>query len=300
MPAERRQALYSLLLLGLIWGSGYTLARYAVTHGVTPLGYAFWQAFGPACLLSIQLSRHQNKAPAANRKTVYFYLICGLLGIAIPNANMYFSAQHVPAGLLAVLINTTPLFTTLFAWLSGEEKPRVLKTLGMICCVAGLFYLFAPHFSLPKHLHSPWLLTALISPICFASCAVYISHKQPKTLSPLRAARGMMLAATFWLLPIVLWKHHFYVLWQPPYGSQDAVILLEIALSTLGYFILFHLIKQAGAMYYSLTGGVVACTGLFWGWLIFHERLNQHQLVAVMAIILGITLCTWRLVRRQN
>lgn len=38
-----------------------------------------------------------------------YFFICGLIGIAIPNTNMYFIASHIPAGLLAVLVNTVPL-----------------------------------------------------------------------------------------------------------------------------------------------------------------------------------------------
>lgn len=47
------KALTLLLLLGFIWGSGYSLARYAMTHEVPPLGYSFWQALGPALLLTL-------------------------------------------------------------------------------------------------------------------------------------------------------------------------------------------------------------------------------------------------------
>ena len=35
-----------LISLGLVWGSGYAIARFAVTNGVTPLGYTFWQCLG--------------------------------------------------------------------------------------------------------------------------------------------------------------------------------------------------------------------------------------------------------------
>ena len=44
-------ALALLIFLGALWGSGYALARYAISAGVPFLGYAFWQTVGPACLL---------------------------------------------------------------------------------------------------------------------------------------------------------------------------------------------------------------------------------------------------------
>jgi drug/metabolite transporter (DMT)-like permease len=47
------RALILLLLLGVIWGSGYVIARYATLHNVPPLGYSFWQSLGPAVLVSL-------------------------------------------------------------------------------------------------------------------------------------------------------------------------------------------------------------------------------------------------------
>lgn len=47
------QSILLLIVLGFIWGSGYTLAKFAMTNGVNPLGYAFWQSLGPALLLTL-------------------------------------------------------------------------------------------------------------------------------------------------------------------------------------------------------------------------------------------------------
>jgi len=55
MKQYLRSPLSLLILLGVLWGSGYSLARYATTHGVAPLGYAFWQSLGPALLLSLYI-----------------------------------------------------------------------------------------------------------------------------------------------------------------------------------------------------------------------------------------------------
>src|SRR5580704_18054035 len=97
-----------LLLLGFIWGTGYSIARFATTNGVPPLGYSFWQSLGPAILIGL-LSRTGKSNIKISGPHLRYYLICGLTGIVIPNTNMYFASPHLPAGLLAVIVNTVPV-----------------------------------------------------------------------------------------------------------------------------------------------------------------------------------------------
>ena len=39
------------MLLGFLWGTAYTIARFVMTNGVNPLGYSFWLSLGPAILI---------------------------------------------------------------------------------------------------------------------------------------------------------------------------------------------------------------------------------------------------------
>jgi drug/metabolite transporter (DMT)-like permease len=286
--------LITLLLLGLIWGSGYTLARFCVTSGITPLGYSFWQSIGPAIILYL-ICLATSRTWQFSRQNIFFFLICGAFGIAIPNANMYFSAQHLPAGLLAVIVNTAPAFTILISWLIGEEKPRCLRLIGVGLCVAGLVILSLPNLHWHDGKSNIWLATTLITPLCFAIIATYSSHCRPKNLDVIQLASGMLLAASLLLTPIVLFTHNFYAIKISAMTLPDAAVLFEIILSTIGYILLFKLITKAGAVYYSLVGGVVACTGLFWAYMIFDEKLTLNTGIAVVTIIIGILMCTAQL-----
>lgn len=52
------KAVALLIILGIIWGSGYSLAKFAMTNGVSPLGYSLWQSLGPAVILAFFLLAH--------------------------------------------------------------------------------------------------------------------------------------------------------------------------------------------------------------------------------------------------
>ncbi|WP_019216314.1 DMT family transporter [Legionella tunisiensis] len=225
-------AVILLIILGFIWGSGYSLAKYAMTNGVPPLGYAFWQALGPALLLSLTSFITQNNALLQPRNWSYF-LICGLVGIAIPNTNMYFIAPHIPAGLLAVLVNTVPLLVYPLALAAGQERFDVWRILALALGMTGILLIIAPA---SEHLFSNWTLLALISPLCFALCSIYIAAYQPQKLNALQAASGMLLAASLLLTPTVIQQQAFYPL-STPFTTAKQVVLLEIVLSSLGYIL---------------------------------------------------------------
>lgn len=283
------KAIVLLIFLGFIWGSGYSLAKYAMTNGVPPLGYAFWQSLGPALLLTL-ICLFSGKTSLIKANYWPYFLVCGLVGIAIPNTNMYFIASHLPAGLLAVLVNTVPLLVYPMALITGQEKADFWRFLALLIGMIGILMILGINTA---GVLSAWTLLALLSPFGFALCSIYIAAKQPSELHSLEAASGMLLAASLLLTPLVLSQHAFYSLLGPLTLTKQ-VILLEIFLSSLGYLIFFVLIRIAGPVFYSLTGGVVAITGLFWGYILFSETPTSYQGSAVILVIFALFLLSWR------
>lgn len=283
------KAVILLILLGFIWGSGYSLAKFAVSNSVPPLGYSFWQSLGPAFLLLV-LGLLTKQSILFSPQYWPYFLFCGVVGIAIPNTNMYFIAQYIPAGMLAVLVNTVPLFVYPLALLSKQETVDGWRFFAIILGMSGIVLIIGIQLNF---FHSVWNGLALISPLSFALCSTYIGTRQPKALNALQAASGTLLAASLCLFPLVVHQQAFYPL-TPPYTLVKLVIILEIFLSTLGYVLFFSLIRLAGPVFYSLTGGVVALTGLFWGYIFFAETPTWIQRIAVGLIVLAIFLLSWR------
>jgi drug/metabolite transporter (DMT)-like permease len=281
-----------LIALGLIWGSGYTIARYAVTNGVTPLGYTFWQCLGPAIILTL-LSGAQKTKPTLSLNHIYFFVICGLIGIALPNTNMYFAAAHLPAGMLALLVNTVPILIYPLALISKQEKFDMVRFLAICLAIIGVLTLVIPKTSLPDKHAAIWVLIALLTPLCFAIFATYVNPKRPSDCSSLTVAAGMMCAATFILMPLVFATHNFFAI-HFPLTLPMYIILLEIVLSSLGYVLFLWLLKIAGPVYYSLVDGVVAATGIMWGIVIFNEQFNLWRGIAFILIFSAILLMTMR------
>jgi drug/metabolite transporter (DMT)-like permease len=274
-----------ILLLGILWGSAFSIARYAVTHGVAPLGYAFWQVLGPTFLLTLyRLKKRWHFS--FSYKYAGYCLILGLFGILLPNTNKYILAAHTPSGTLAIVTSTMPLFVYPIALLVKEERFCITRlfgvtigTLGILCIVLSKAVTININY---------WTALACLTPFCYALGTVYAVKKRPHDNSII-LAHGMLIASTLLLLPLVLTTHQFYPL-HYTHNPTTLAILLEILLSTLGYILLFELLKTAGSVCYSLTDGVVAITGLILGRLCFHETIHANTLLAVLCILLGIGL----------
>jgi len=293
-------ALGILLLLGIIWGSGYSIAKFAMENGVPPVGYAFWQSLGPAIVISFfAVSRKQ--VIRWHKQHLIFYLISGLSGIAIPNTNMYFIAKHLPAGILAVIVNTVPILTFPLALLAGAETFKWSRFFAILIGFTGILFILLPHKSLPNVTTSWWALMALISPLSFALCAIYINRYRPVNCSSIMASQGMLLSSSLFLIPLTVSTHSFYAL-LPPFSIAQWIVILEILLSSIGYILFFALLKIAGPVYYSMVGGIVAITGLIWAGIIFHEIPNTWNIIAILLILGAISMMSFsqQHIKRQS
>lgn len=283
-------ALGLLLSLGMTWGSGYAIAKYATQNGITPLGYAFWQSLGPAIVMVLITLGTRDRFGWSWQHWRY-YLTCGLLGIAIPNTNMYSVAPLLPVGLLAVLVNTAPILTYVLALVCRIEAFYQWRLVGVVCGISGIFCVLWPQMALSNAAMSWHIVQAMLSPLCFALCAVFIKRYYPANSSAMSLAAGMLVCSAVILAPLVFAKHAFYPLF-PLKSLADVLLLVEIGLSSLGYVIMFKLLKQAGPVYYSLVSAVVVLTSLFWGGKIFKEHLQLNELLAIALIFLGVGLVT--------
>lgn len=287
-------ALSTLIALGIIWGTGYSIARFAMLNGVSPLGYSFWQSLGPALVLG-SLAAYQGKLPRLSseqtRKSLLYYLICGLTGIIIPNTTMYFAAPHLPASILAMIVNTVPIIAYPLALLARLESFNWQRMTGIILALFALMFIILPDSSLPSPDMTSWVMLALITPLSFAVCSIYIARYQPAKIDSITLSVGMLSVSSILLMPLVIGTHSFY-LFHWPLTMPDGVVILEIMLSSLGYMLFFRLIRIAGPVYYSLVDTIVVLTGLFWGHLIFGERLNQWTSLAVYLILMALLLVT--------
>lgn len=299
-----------LFTLGIMWGSSFALARYAMMHGVLPIAYTFWHILGPVAVLLIINAKKFSALSALTvlRRHYKFFLVIATIGIVIPDLNKFFLANHLSSGALGVIINTIPFFIYPCALIAGEDRFRWSRWLGIMVGLTGILLLVTDGQAIEigtisenGNRHYWWTALALLSPFCYAICSVYIVKRRPAECTPTMLSLGMLSVAMILLLPITLATHasellttsltemqiHFHTVftWQ-----VIMVIALEITLTTIGYILLFELLYRAGSIYYSFTDGIVALTSLSWGALIFGEKITWYIAGGTTLIFLGIAI----------
>ena len=286
---KRKTLLYPyflLIALGVCWGTSFAIARYVLDQGLTPLGYAFWQNLGPALILCIlSLIKHKKIFQfQTNSSPILFFILTGGLGLCLPNLIMYYSAAHLPSGLVGLVVNTAPLFTYALSLLFRVEAFSFFRGMGV---AVGFFALL---LLLKVELHAPllWLVFSFLTPLCLSACTLLTVTKKPAGHSSLQLAAGMMLFSTLTLIPLVMQQQAFYPLKHM--GITEGIIVLEIILSTLGYLMFFELLRVAGPVFYSLVGSIVALSGVVWGAILHGERFGFSAYAGMGLVIASIAL----------
>jgi drug/metabolite transporter (DMT)-like permease len=279
-----------LIILGIDWASGYAIAGYCMTHGVNPYGYSFWQSFGPMVVLLVIHFIMKQKI-IFNKLTLKYITLSGVTGIVIPNLLIYISASHVPSGLLTILSNISPLFLYILALLFKEEKFSLIRCAAILIGFIGVIFIIADGQQLFKlQLGGAWLFIVLLIPVGYAFSAVYVSKFRPETGNSLNYALGMLVVSAIFNAPLVYFNQGFYALHSN--DTNTWLIILEALLSTLGYVLLFVIIKMVGAVYYTLVNTITALTGVIYGYFIFNQKYSNNIYLAIAFVILALVILT--------
>jgi len=281
-----------LVTLGAGWGVATAIARYVSVAGVPPLGYSFWTSLGAGTVL-VAVCLASGRAIPLSARHLRFYLVCGLTGTAVPTSNMFFVLAHIPAGLMAIVITTSPLITYGLALALGMERPDLRRALGIGLGLAGTALIVLPKGSLPHPSLTPFVILSFLTPTMYALNGIYASRHRPPESDSLALAAGMMGAAAIVLLPAMLLTGSFHPLWSQA-GLAEALILVHVAINALGFFLLFVLLSLAGPVYVSQIGYLVTLFGIAAGMIAFGERLSSLVWAAVVLVFAGVALVNAR------
>ncbi len=264
------------------------VSKVAIEGGIPPLGYAFWQALGPALVLLLVCALRRIRL-GLTRGEVLFYVTAGLLGITIPNINFFFVIGHIPAGVMAVVVATAPMLTYGFALMLGEERFGWRRAAGIGLGLAGALCLLLPRTSLPDPAMLGWVVLGFLTPAFYAANSLYSARRRPAGGHSLGLACGMMFGASLFQSAAMLASNSFYPLW-PPFALRDWALFGQIAISSVAYILFFEVLRLAGAVFFSQVGYIVTLTGLAWGMVVFGERHSGWLYLATGLIFAGLAL----------
>ena len=280
-----------LLVLGALWGLAFSLAKISRTNGVPPLGHAFWQASGAGLILYC-VCWARGIRPALSRAHIRYYLFAGLIGFAGPNANMVFTLNFVPVGVMAVMITTVPVITYILAIALRMERLAAMRALGVAFGLGGALLILLPSTSLPDPAMAVYAAIGLITPLLYAVANIGMARWRPQGRGghSLSLACGMTIAAGVGLCIAMLATGQTYLLGEDGWQLRDTAIAGQALITAVAFGIFFELLRMVGPVVAGAVGFAVTTGGILWGIAIFGETHSVWVWGAVVLVLIGLVL----------
>ncbi|MEO1724719.1 MAG: DMT family transporter [Pseudomonadota bacterium] len=287
----------ALFAVGSAWGLSQLFSKIAMSGTIQPLGAAAWQAIVGAGVALVALRLARRRLPLT-RRHLLFYGLCGLLGTALPATLSYEAIRHLTVGIASILIATVPMLTVLLALPLGLERAEVPRLAGVALGFVAILILFGPEAALPGWGQMAWMALIVIAALSYATENVVIAGYQPSGIGPLETGCGLLLAATFMLLPPA------FALGAVPVpggaGWVEEGALLACAFLNIGAYLGYvWLIRHGGAVFTSQVGYVVTGSGVLAGMAFLGERHGWTVWLALAMLFAGIALVSPRPVSRD-
>jgi len=281
-----------LLLLGVMWGGSFSLAKLARLGDVHPFALMFWQSAGGAAIVAL-FGLARGALGGLRPRHMGFFLVTGLLAIVIPSTTIYWAAAAVPAGVLSMLVTTAPMLTYGLALATGIERKSPLRAAGIALGFVAVALIVLPRGSLPDRASAGWVLIGLIAPVCYAASNLFIAHFRPSGASSAALAAGMLGTSALVGLPLMLATGSGY-LPGSPWRTADIAVLLLPVITGIAHIFVFKLIHMAGPVYFSQVGYFVTLAGIVWGMVLFGERHGPWIWAALALMFAGLALVNLR------
>ena len=188
----------------LIGGTNFVAVRFS-NRELPP----FWGAslrFVAAALLLFAITA-ARKLPLPRGRALLGTVIYGVLGFGAFYALAYWALRHVPAGLAAVVLASTPLLTFLLALLHGQEQFRWRALGGGVIALIGIGVIFRGSVGADVPLLS--LIAVLAAALCFAESSVVVKNfpkTHPVSTNAVAMATGVAVLVTLSLLLQEPWR----------------------------------------------------------------------------------------------
>jgi drug/metabolite transporter (DMT)-like permease len=214
-------------------------------------------------------------------------------GVAIYGAmlSVYWGAQFVPSGLIAVLYGLNPLLTGLVAAvILGEKSFTPGKLIGMAMGFIGLASIFASDIVLEG---DAWMgvIAILFSVTLHSLSGVWVKRIGSGLPGLTVTSGGLFIVTPLFLLTWLIFDGH--VPEQIPAQAGMAMLYLGVFGSALGFTLYFFLLKKLEANRVSLITLLTPVLALILGQTLNGEVVSAEVLFGSSLIVLGLVMHLW-------
>ena len=279
--------IFLLVFLGTSWGLYFSMLKIAVLSGISYTGILILATVGVALGMSV-IAILRRRRPEFKPRHHLFYLVCALSGYLVPMIAELFVIEHMPVGVLTLIVSIVPLATLLLAWLMKTDNINLSKVAGIVVGAIAIFAVLLPDAHFAAAIEWRWLLLALLVPVCYAVHHNFTARCWPVGSDSYQVACGEALYASTLLLIFASfnWQWQDVAAWNQGHSA----ILFMALISLIDIYIYFELIRIKGPIYTSHANYIMVVSGVIWGIIIFAERPTSMMWVSAALLIVSLYL----------
>jgi drug/metabolite transporter (DMT)-like permease len=282
-PDIRTRRIGAYAVIYLVWGSTYLAMKFAV-ETLPPFALASARFCISGAIL-FAIARIAKGEALPTRSDWRRALIVGALLMIGGNASVMWAVQHVPSGVAALLVATTPIWLALL----GRVRPTPRAIVGMVLGLVGVGVLVGPAaFAGTNRIDPLGVLVLVIASVSWAAGSLI--QRAGTTTSPLMGTGAQMIAGGVMLLGVAAITGEFARLDLAAGTMKSWVSLAYLTVfgSLLGFTSYAWLMRNdspARVATYSYVNPIIA---VVLGALLANEDINARVIVAAAVIVVGV------------
>ena len=292
----------ALLAIGLGWGLATPLVKIAAAEGRGHFALTFWHLLLVSAVIVPAALLRSGRIPLKPRH-LRLYVALALVGAVIPTSASFAAAPHLPAGVLAILLAMTPLFTFPIAIAMGLERFEARRAIGLALGIGCVALIASPEAELPSRAAAAFIPVALVAPLCFGMEGNVYARWGLRELDPVQTLAGASVAG----LPLTLGLALAAGQWidpRPPWGVADLALTSSALIHAFVYTGYLWLIGRSGPVFAAQVAYLVTGFGVAWSMVLLGESYSHLVWIGLALMMAGIFLvqpsARFRIARRAE
>lgn len=204
---------------------------------------------------------------------------------------VYWGAQYIPSGIVALVFGLTPLLTALFARIVLNERSLTSpKLAGMLLALLGLGVIFGAHATWGAHA-AAGILVVLLGVVLHSLAAVLVKRHNASLPSFMLTTGALLITAPLFFLTWEIFGAPIPAAVTPQ--TVGAIVYLGIVGSVIGFSLYFYLLRHIEANAVALVTLVSPVLALILGATVNHESIPGRVWTGAALVLLGMALHHW-------
>lgn len=292
-PKPDLKLIFSLVIVGIVWGTTYLGIRVAVES--IPPWFITSIRQGIAALIVLGILLYKKQLSWIGWDNLKFQLIPSLLMIVIANGFTTIAEQTLPSGLTSIMSALSPVIIFIGGILFGIEKPRLKGLIGVLLGFLGVVFIFRNGLEdILDPNYKTGMLFLSIAIMSWSAGTVYSkkhTHKSNNIALNLFYQFSISSLIQF-VLAFVFSSDTDVNTWS--LRSISAVLYLAVFGSVLAFFCYHYALKRVTAVQVSILNYVNTIIAVFLGWLLLDEVITFDFIIATALIILGVFIINYK------